>query len=290
MYPKHFQTCCRLCLSTSKKQLEIFAVPELSEMLQTLYKLEIPPTDDVSTSICVDCYYEAKVSCNWLRVHRKLKQQFEANQAIFEKQLKVTEPIEKVFGINWKTNSLLKNHLSQQHQIRQELLNWDERIAIAAENDPARCEICSSVFPDARSLRHHKLNVHKIGLGQPSNPVPERQPMKRVHRSRSTRAMENYPEPTGRTTRRSKSIACPVELLQAISQPPACRTRSKSQDVDKLLAEAATKDVPHRFFCDICGHGFASKYRVVRHKKKEHKVPNPVTHVQGSLNGADSAL
>ncbi|KAL9692166.1 hypothetical protein quinque_016446 [Culex quinquefasciatus] len=270
MYPKHYQRCCRLCLGTSKKQLEIFAVPELSKMLQMLYKLEITPMDDVSTSICVDCYYEAKVFSNWLR------------------QLKVTEPIEKVFGINWKTNSLLQKHPSKQHQIRQELLNWDQRIASAAENEPARCGICSGVYPDARSLRHHKLNVHKIGLGQPSNPVPERQPMKRVHRSRSTRAMENYPEPTGRITRRSKSIACPVELLPSMSQPPACRTRSKSQDVEKLLAEATTKDV-HRFFCDICGHGFASKYRVVRHKKKEHKTPNSITHVQGSLNGRDSA-
>uniref|UniRef100_A0A1Q3EWF0 C2H2-type domain-containing protein n=1 Tax=Culex tarsalis TaxID=7177 RepID=A0A1Q3EWF0_CULTA len=248
MYPKHYQKCCRLCLGTSKKQLEISAVPELPQMLWMLYKLEIKPSDKCSTRICIDCYYEAKVFCNWLRVHRKLEQQIVTNAAIFEEELNRQEavPVQKVEIIckicrtTWKTMKLLKKHLIKHHQIPRVLLKSAQRVLVATEKEPVKCEICSAVFAEAKALFLHKTTVHKTCLIQ-SKPVLDRQPVRRMFRSRSTRAMEDYPvvepEPSVRITRRSKSVSGPVDLLGP-SQPPALRTRSKSQDLEKLLAEA----------------------------------------------------
>lgn len=293
--------CCRLCLDTSKKQLEIFDIPELPEMLQKLYKLEISPSDLCSTSICVDCYYEAKESCNWLRVQRKLKQQFEANQAIFEQELdrqeafphKVPAAVKnvkiycKICGVIWKTKKLLRKHLNQQHKIPPELLKGGQGIAI--QEEPLRCEICSKFFPEP-SLLHHKFIVHMIRAGQPSHPVSDRQPVKKVYHSRATRALENYPvetKPSTWFTRRRNTISSPaVELLA--SQSPALRTRAKSQDLGNIRPEKReesttrtrpkTKTYTYEFMCIDCSFSSGKKDRIVRHLSTVHNVLDPTEH------------
>lgn len=282
MNPHHFQTCCRLCLGVKKEQLEITAIPELPEMLNRLYQLKINPDERCSTSICVDCYYEAKETTNWLRVHRKLKEQFTANQAIFAVNYARTEHVPRIpCQICRKTlqdERTFKQHLKNVHHIP------EVPVAKVKNKDPPQCEICGKDFKDARTLTYHKINNHKFRADQTSlTGFTEPQQLNRkVNHSRSTQAMSMYPEElkprTATKIERSQSIS--VEQLPSMpklgpSPVPSLRVRSKSTHQDRKQKEQldlSNSPTSYRYFCPFCDFSYTRRHRVVSHIRVEHEA------------------